>query len=118
MTPQQQQILLSLDLTISETDILHWLALDTPEQLSDEQLNANTQLGDKKEELQTLVDKHEEVKGKILQSQEQVETLRSELVESNRKLDSKSNEHDLLKSLLTALTAIMYFVFSSQPPHS
>lgn len=40
MTPQQQQILLSLDLTISETDILHWLALDTPEQLSDEQLLA------------------------------------------------------------------------------
>lgn len=72
-------------------------------QLTDEQKDAEEQLGDKKEELQELIEKHEEVKGKILQSQEQVETLRSELVEANRKLDSRSNEHDLLKSLVESL---------------
>lgn len=72
-------------------------------QITDEKKGAEEQLGDKKEELQDLIEKHEEVKGKILQSQEQVETLRSELVEANRKLDSKSNEHDLLKSLVESL---------------
>ncbi len=58
---------------------------------------------DKQDELQALVKRHEEVKTKILESQEQLETFRSQSVEQNRKLDARRNEHDLLKSLVESL---------------
>jgi len=72
-------------------------------QLSAEKQDAEGELQDKHDELQQLVTRHEEVKGKILQGQEQVETLRAQLVDENRKLDSRRNEHDLLKSLVESL---------------
>ena len=72
-------------------------------QLSAEKKTTEEQLAAKQQELQNLVTKHEEVKSKILQSQEQMETLRAKLVEENRKLDSRRNEHDLLKSLVDSL---------------
>lgn len=72
-------------------------------QLTTERTDTEDSLRDKQDELQDLVDKHEAVKAKILQSQEQVEALRAHLVEENRKLDSKRNEHDLLKSLVESL---------------
>lgn len=73
------------------------------EQLSSEKSGTETNLADKQEELQDLVARHEEVKSKILESQEQVENLRATLVDENRKLDSRRNEHDLLKSLVESL---------------
>ncbi|HTM67088.1 MAG TPA: chromosome segregation protein SMC [Flavipsychrobacter sp.] len=72
-------------------------------QLTTEKSGAQEQLEDKQGELQDLITKHEEVKGKILQSQEQLEILRAQLVDENRKLDSRRNEHDLLKSLVESL---------------
>ncbi|MEZ5017192.1 MAG: chromosome segregation protein SMC [Flavipsychrobacter sp.] len=72
-------------------------------QLQQEGADTAKQLEEKKGHLEELVDKHEAVKEKILQSQEFVENLRSQLVDENRKLDSKSNEHDLLKSLVESL---------------
>ena len=42
-------------------------------------------------------------KNKSLQTQALLENLRSELAEENRKLDSKKNEHDLLKSLIDTM---------------
>ncbi|MBS1584105.1 MAG: chromosome segregation protein SMC [Bacteroidetes bacterium] len=72
-------------------------------QLSTEKQDAEGELQDKHDELQQLVTRHEEVKGKILQGQEQVESLRAQLVDENRKLDSRRNEHDLLKSLVESL---------------
>lgn len=72
-------------------------------QLSTERSDTEDQLQQKQDGLQDLVTRHEEVKGKILQSQEQIETLRAELVEENRKLDARRNEHDLLKSLVESL---------------
>ena len=72
-------------------------------QLSTEKQDSEGELQDKHDELQQLVTRHEEVKGKILQGQEQVETLRAQLVDENRKLDSRRNEHDLLKSLVESL---------------
>ncbi len=72
-------------------------------QLTTEKGDTEGNLGQKNDELQQLVERHEEVKGKILQSQEQVETLRAQLVDENRKLDSRRNEHDLLKSLVESL---------------
>ena len=72
-------------------------------QLGTERTETEEKLQDKQNELQDLVTKHEDVKSKILQSQEQMETLRAKLVEENRKLDSRRNEHDLLKSLVESL---------------
>ncbi len=72
-------------------------------QLNTERKDTEEKLADKQDELQDLITKHEEVKSKILQSQEQMETLRAKLVEENRKLDSRRNEHDLLKSLVDSL---------------
>lgn len=71
--------------------------------LNNEKQDAEGQLQDKQDELQDLVTRQEEVKEKILQSQSQIESYRAELVEENRKLDSRKNEHDLLKSLVDSL---------------
>ena len=72
-------------------------------QLGSEKTTTEEQLIHKQTELQNLLTRQEEVKNKILQSQEQMETLRAQLVEENRKLDSRRNEHDLLKSLVESL---------------
>lgn len=72
-------------------------------QLGTEKADTEDKLAGKQEELQDLITKHEEVKAKILQSQEQLEGLRAKLVEENRKLDSRKNEHDLLRSLVESL---------------
>ena len=72
-------------------------------QLSTEKKTTEEQLAGKQTDLKNLIAKHEEVKSKILQSQEQMESLRAKLVEENRKLDSRRNEHDLLKSLVDSL---------------
>ena len=50
--------------------------------------------------LDALQKKHEEVKTQILDTQSKLENLRSHLAEEARKLDSKKNEHALLKSLI------------------
>ncbi|MBE2289569.1 MAG: chromosome segregation protein SMC [Chitinophagaceae bacterium] len=72
-------------------------------QLGTEKTDTEDKLHHRQDELQDLIDKHEEVKAKILASQEQMESLRARLVEENRKLDSRRNEHDLLKSLVESL---------------
>jgi len=86
-------------------------------QLQDEKLQRQTQvqqleadkkvkeqeLEQKKVDLQQLQDHQEFTKEQILQSQNMLEGLRSELAEENRKLDSKKNEHDLLKSLIDSM---------------
>jgi chromosome segregation protein len=72
-------------------------------QLTNERTETEDNLQHKHDELQQLVTRHEEVKSRILQSQEQLEGLRAELVDENRKLDARRNEHDLLKSLVESL---------------
>lgn len=72
-------------------------------QLNADKADAEDQLALKQEELQDLIEKHEDVKAKILDSQSQVEALRAKLVDENRKLDARRNEHDLLKSLVESL---------------
>lgn len=72
-------------------------------QLTAERRDTDEGLAEKQDELQDLITKHEEVKAKILESQAQMEGLRAKLVEENRKLDARRNEHDLLKSLVDSL---------------
>jgi len=73
------------------------------EKLHSEKAGAADKLKEKEAKLQELQTKQEEVKSKILQSQEALEKLRSTLVEENRKLDSRTNEHALLKNLVESL---------------
>lgn len=72
-------------------------------QLLAEKTETQHLLDDQQAGLHELVAQHEEVKNRILQNQEQLEGLRSELVDENRKLDARRNEHDLLKSLVDSL---------------
>ena len=53
--------------------------------------------------LQSMQDRQEEVKTKILETQGQVEVLRTQLIDENRTLDARNAEHDLLKSLVESL---------------
>ena len=57
-------------------------------------------LDQEKLQLDLLQKQHEEAKSQILQTQSKLEQLRSHLAEESRKLDSKKNEHALLKSLI------------------
>lgn len=72
-------------------------------QLATELNDTEEKVQDKQDELQDLVEKHEEVKAKILECQAQMESYRARLVDENRKLDARRNEHDLLKSLVESL---------------
>lgn len=68
-----------------------------------ERADAQDALQDKQHELQDLITRQEEVKERILQSQAELEEQRAQLVTENRKLDSRRNEHDLLKSMVESL---------------
>ncbi|MBI3882888.1 MAG: chromosome segregation protein SMC, partial [Sphingobacteriales bacterium] len=80
----------------------------TQRQLQIQQLEAERkvkadELEQKKVDLQQLQDHHEFTREQILQTQNVLEGLRNELAEENRKLDSKKNEHALLKSLIDSM---------------
>lgn len=72
-------------------------------QLEAEKQQKEHELGNKREELANLQQQHEFTKEQILQTQQIMETLRNQLAEENRKLDSKKNEHGLLKSLIDSM---------------
>ena len=72
-------------------------------ELSDEHLQKEQELEKKKTDLQQLQQHHEKTKEQILQLQEELENLRRLLSDENRILDSKNNEHDLIKSLIDSM---------------
>ena len=72
-------------------------------QLGNELRDTEDRLQDRQDELQDMVARYEEVKASILESQGHMEGFRARLVDENRKLDSRRNEHDLLKSLVESL---------------
>ena len=61
------------------------------------------QLQSRQTDLDQLQEHHERTKEQILQTQEVLEDLRFKMAEESRKLDSKKNEHDLLKSLIDSM---------------
>lgn len=73
------------------------------QQLEEEKSGLQEVLENSKDELEEMVNFQEETKGKILTTQGEIEGLRDRLVDENRKLDSKKNEYDLLKSLVDSL---------------
>ncbi len=73
------------------------------QQLEKERGIKEKELEQKKIDLQQLQEHQEFTKEQILQTQSALEVLRNELAEESRKLDSKKNEHDLLKSLIDSM---------------
>jgi chromosome segregation protein len=73
------------------------------QQLEPEKKQKEAELEQKKADLQQLQDHHEFTKEQILQTQNKMEGLRNELATESRTLDSKKNEHDLLKSLIDSM---------------
>ena len=73
------------------------------QQLEPEKIQKEAELEQKKTDLQQLQDHHEFTKEQILQTQNKMEGLRNELATESRTLDSKKNEHDLLKSLIDSM---------------
>ncbi len=73
------------------------------QQLEEEKKQKEYELNNCREELQHLQEQHAFTKDQILQTQSALEGLRNQLADENRKLDSKKNEHDLLKSLVDSL---------------
>ncbi|HWK05605.1 MAG TPA: chromosome segregation protein SMC [Puia sp.] len=72
-------------------------------QLEEERQLKEQDLEAKQRELRQLQEHHERTKENILQAQGQLEVLRQKLADESRKLDSKKNEHDLLKSLVDSM---------------
>jgi chromosome segregation protein len=69
-------------------------------QLEEERAQKEQELESRKTDLLQLQEHHEKTKDQILQTQGELEILRQHLADENRKLDSKKNEHDLLRSLI------------------
>ncbi len=61
------------------------------------------ELNIKRTDLDQLQKHQDYTKDQILQTQALLETLRSRMADETRKLDSKKNEHDLLKSLIDSM---------------
>lgn len=72
-------------------------------QLEIEKEETQKNLDSKQVDLQQLQQHHNTTKEQILQTQAVLENLRAKLAEETRKLDSKKNEHDLLKSLIDSM---------------
>ncbi|HEV8270948.1 MAG TPA: chromosome segregation protein SMC [Chitinophagaceae bacterium] len=72
-------------------------------QLADDLHLRERELNIKRTDLDQLQKHQEYTKDQILQTQGLLETLRSKLADESRKLDSKKNEHDLLKSLIDSM---------------
>ncbi|MGC4079364.1 MAG: hypothetical protein QM702_20450 [Rubrivivax sp.] len=72
-------------------------------QINNEKAEAEAEQQDKQDTLSGMIERREEIKSKILETQGQMESLRSRLIDENRSLDAKKAEHDLLKSLVESL---------------
>ncbi|HXB43740.1 MAG TPA: chromosome segregation protein SMC, partial [Puia sp.] len=71
--------------------------------LESEKINMEEELGGQKLSLQQLQQHHDHTKEQILSTQSELEALRQQLADENRKGDSKKNEYGLLKSLIDSM---------------
>jgi chromosome segregation protein len=71
--------------------------------LETEKIEKENALAAKKIELQKLQEHQDRTKEQILQTQNMMEGMRNNLAEESRKLDSRTNEYDLLKSLVDSM---------------
>ena len=73
------------------------IQIDTETQEKDKSLSV------KKNDLEQLQTQHEHTKEQILSTQNMLEGMRNNLAEESRKLDARTNEYDLLKSLVDSM---------------
>ncbi len=73
------------------------------QQLEPEKKRKEAELEQKKTDLRQTQEHHEFTREQILQTQNKMEGLRNDLANESRVLDSKKNEHDLLKSLIDSM---------------
>jgi len=71
--------------------------------LDQDRILKEKELNIKRVDLEQLQHHQENTRDQILQTQAMLDTLRNNLAEENRKLDSKKNEHDLLKSMIDSM---------------
>ena len=71
--------------------------------LNSEHQTKEKELSERKQELELMQQQHDRAKEQILQTQNIMEGLRATLAEETRKLDARTNEHDLLKSLVDSM---------------
>lgn len=76
---------------------------DQMEQVLIEKENKEAEIEDKRIELRELTEKQDAIKSQMLQTQSQIDQLRTNLADENRKLDAKRNEQALLKSLIDSM---------------
>lgn len=76
---------------------------DQMEQVLIEKENKEAEIEDKRIELRELSEKQDAIKSQMLQTQSQIDQLRTNLADENRKLDAKRNEQALLKSLIDSM---------------
>ncbi len=87
-------------LQLSEEQKLRTSQLQT---LEAEKKEKETELELKKKELQTLQEHQDRTKDQILATQNMMEGMRNNLAQESRTLDARSNEYDLLKSLVDSM---------------
>jgi chromosome segregation protein len=73
------------------------------ETLEAEKKEKEAELENKKTELQQLQEHQDRTKEQILATQNMMEGMRNNLAEESRKLDARTNEYDLLKSLVDSM---------------
>ncbi len=93
----------NLQRTIAQTEEERQQRDEQRHRLDQERILHEKELGIKKVDLEQLQQHQDNTKEQILQTQSILETLRNELADETRKLDSKKNEHDLLKSMIDSM---------------
>ncbi len=93
----------NLQRTIAQIEEEKILRQDQLKEIEKEKRIKTEELEQKKNDLSQLLQHNEFTKEQILQTQALLEGLRNELAEESRKLDSRKNEHDLLKSLIDSM---------------
>ncbi len=71
--------------------------------LETDKVEKETELENKKSELQQLQEHQDRTKEQILATQKLMEGMRNNLADESRKLDARTNEYDLLKSLVDSM---------------
>src|SRR6185295_9524896 len=93
----------NLERTIAQIDQEQAQRAETLAKLDTEKIRIEKELEEKKSTLEQLKQHNTSTREQILETQALLEKLRSELAEENRTLDSRQNEHDLLKSLIDTM---------------
>jgi len=95
--------ILNLQRVIIQTGEEQVLRESQLKQIEQDKSAKEKELHAKKSELEQLQQQHNKIKEQILQTQDELDQLRQQIADENRRLDSRKNEHALLKSLIDSM---------------